>query len=281
MQWYNPNALVTTEWVEKNINNPNVRIIEVDYDPSNYYQGHIPNASLIDWKKDMNDPLIRDIVKKKQFEELMGKLGITNETTVVLYGDFNNWFAAFAFWVFKYYGHDDVRLMNGGRKKWIEEDRPLTKDIPTFKQTVYIAKEPNEHIRAYLDYVKSSLSYVGIDKILIDVRSPKEYTGEILAPPEYPNEGAQRGGHIPKAVNIPWSLVVNEDGTFKTYEEIKQLYEKHGVKEDKEIIVYCRIGERASFTWFVLTQLLGYKNVKVYDGSWSEWGNIVKLPIEK
>ena len=281
MQWYNPKALVSTEWVENNINNPNVRIIEVDYDPSNYYLGHIPNASLIDWKKDMNDPLVRDIVNKKQFEELMGKLGITNETTVVLYGDFNNWFAAFAFWVFKYYGHDDVRLMNGGRKKWIEEDRPLTKDIPVFKQTIYTAKEPNEHIRAYLDYVKSSLNYVGIDKILIDVRSPKEFTGEILAPPEYPNEGGQRGGHIPKAINIPWSLVVNEDGTFKSYEEIKQLYEKHGVKEDKEIIVYCRIGERASFTWFVLTQLLGYKNVKVYDGSWSEWGNIVKLPIEK
>lgn len=281
MGYIQPKVLVSVDWVEKNLNKTNIRIIEVDYDPANYYQGHIPNSTLIDWKKDMNDPLIRDILKKEDFEKLMGKLGIKNDTTVILYGDFNNWFAAFAFWVMKYYGHKDVRLMNGGRKKWIEEDKPLTKDIPNFPQSKYIASEPNEKIRTYLDYVKSSLSYINYDKVLVDVRSPKEFTGEILAPPEYPNEGGQRGGHIPKAINIPWSLVVNEDGTFKPYNEIKEIYEKKGITKDKEIIVYCRIGERASFTWFVLTYLLGYSNVKVYDGSWSEWGNMVKLPIEK
>ncbi len=281
MGYFKPEVLVSTEWVQNNINNPQIRIAEVDYDPSNYYQGHVPNAVLIDWKKDMNDPLIRDIIKKADFEKLLSRLGISNDTIVILYGDFNNWFAAFAFWVFKYYGHKDVRLMNGGRKRWLEEDRPITKDIPSFPPANYVAQEPDEKIRAYLDYVKSSLQYVGVDKILIDVRSPKEFTGEILAPPEYPNEGGQRGGHIPKAINIPWSVAVREDGTIKSYEELKQIYEGQGVTPDKEIIVYCRIGERASFTWFVLTQLLGYKNVKVYDGSWSEWGNIVRLPIEK
>jgi Rhodanese-related sulfurtransferase len=281
MSYADPYVLVSTDYVQSNLLNPNIRIVEVDYDPSNYYQGHIPNAVLIDWRKDMNDPIVRDIIKKEDFEKLMSRLGISNNTEVILYGDFNNWFAAFAFWVFKYYGHKYVRLLNGGRKKWIEEDRPLTKEIPKFEPTTYKAGDPNEHIRTYFSYVYSSLPYFGKDKLLVDVRSPKEFTGEVLAPPEYPNEGAQRGGHIPKAINIPWSIAVKEDGTFKSYEELKRIYEEKGITSDKEIITYCRIGERAAVTWFVLTHLLGYKNVKLYDGSWTEWGSVVRVPIEK
>jgi thiosulfate/3-mercaptopyruvate sulfurtransferase len=281
MGYFDNYVLVSTEYVQQNINNPNIRILEVDYDPSNYFQGHIPNALLVDWRKDMNDPIMRDIIKKEDFERLMQKLGINNNTEVVLYGDFNNWFASFAFWVFKYYGHKYVRLMNGGRKKWIEEDRPLTKEIPQVTPAQYKVSEQNENIRTYFEYVYTSLPYYVKDKLLIDVRSPKEFTGEILAPPEYPNEGAQRGGHIPKAINIPWSVAVNEDGTFKSYEELKSIYESKGVTPDKEIITYCRIGERAAVTWFVLTHLLGYKNVKLYDGSWTEWGNKIRVPIEK
>lgn len=281
MSYADPYVLVSTEYVQNNINNPKIRIVEVDYDPSNYYQGHIPNAVLIDWRKDMNDQVVRDIIKKDEFERLMGRLGISNDTEVILYGDFNNWFAAFAFWVFKYYGHQYVRLLNGGRKKWIEEDRPLTKETPKFEITQYKAKDPNENIRVYFTYVYSSFPYFGKDKLLIDVRSPKEFTGEVLAPPEYPNEGAQRGGHIPKAINIPWGVAVREDGTFKSYEELKKIYEEKGITADKEIITYCRIGERAAVTWFVLTHLLGYKNVKLYDGSWTEWGSMVRVPIEK
>jgi len=281
MGYFDNYVLVSTEYVQQNINNPNIRILEVDYDPSNYFQGHIPNALLVDWRKDMNDPIMRDIIKKEDFERLMQKLGINNNTEVVLYGDFNNWFASFAFWVFKYYGHKYVRLMNGGRKKWIEEDRPLTKEIPQVTPAQYKVSEQNENIRTYFEYVYTSLTYYVKDKLLIDVRSPKEFTGEILAPPEYPNEGAQRGGHIPKAINIPWSVAVNEDGTFKSYEELKSIYESKGVTPDKEIITYCRIGERAAVTWFVLTHLLGYKNVKLYDGSWTEWGNKIRVPIEK
>ncbi|MFP3189873.1 MAG: sulfurtransferase [Thermoproteota archaeon] len=281
MSYADPYVLVSTDYVQSNLLNPNIRIVEVDYDPSNYYQGHIPNAVLIDWRKDMNDPIVRDIIKKEDFEKLMSRLGISNNTEVILYGDFNNWFAAFAFWVFKYYGHKYVRLLNGGRKKWIEEDRPLTKEIPKFEPTTYKASDPNEHIRTYFSYVYSSLPYFGKDKLLVDVRSPKEFTGEVLAPPEYPNEGAQRGGHIPKAINIPWSIAVKEDGTFKSYEELKRIYEEKGITSDKEIITYCRIGERAAVTWFVLTHLLGYKNVKLYDGSWTEWGSVVRVPIEK
>lgn len=253
---------------------------EVDYDPTaNYNLGHIPGTVLFDWKKDMNDPVTRDILSKQQLEELLSGSGVSGDTTLVLYGDFNNWFAAFAFWILKYYGVEKIVLMNGGRKKWLAEDREVTKDTPSHKRTTFKAKGPNEEIRTYLDYVKKSLGHG--DKVLVDVRSPAEFTGEITAPPEYPNEHAQRGGHIPGAFNIPWSQAVKEDGTFKTAEELANLYQSKGVTPDKEVITYCRIGERSSFSWFVLKYLLGYPKVKNYDGSWTEWGNMVRNPIQK
>jgi thiosulfate/3-mercaptopyruvate sulfurtransferase len=275
-----PEVLVDTNWVNEHLTDPRVRVAEVDYDPtSNYNQGHVTNAVLFDWKRDINDPLRRDVLSKSQLEDLFSKNGISNDTALVLYGDFNNWFAAFAFWVFKYYGVNDVRIMNGGRKKWIEEDKPLTRDVPAVKSTSYKAGAPDETIRVYLDDVKKSL---GADRIvLVDVRSPKEFSGEILAPPEYPTEHAQRGGHIPGAKNIPWAQAVKDDGTFKTVEELENLYIPKGVTRDKEVIAYCRIGERSSHSWFVLKYLLGYPDVRNYDGSWTEWGNIVRSPIEK
>ncbi len=272
--------LVDTNWVKDHHGDANVRIAEVDYDPTpNYNQGHVPNAVLFDWKKDINDPLRRDILSQAQLEELFRRNGISNETTLVLYGDFNNWFAAFAFWVFKYYGAKDVKIMNGGRKKWIEEDKPLTRDAPTLTPSEYRASKPDESIRVYLNDVKNSLGNGVI--ALVDVRSPKEFSGEILAPPEYPTEHAQRGGHIPGAKNIPWAQAVRDDGTFKTVEELENLYIPKGVTRDKEVIAYCRIGERSSHTWFVLKYLLGYPDVRNYDGSWTEWGNVVRSPIEK
>ncbi|MEM0364211.1 MAG: sulfurtransferase [Candidatus Nitrosocaldus sp.] len=280
MSYAHPEVLVSTQWVQEHLNDPKVRIAEVDYDPtSNYMLGHVPNAVLFDWKKDINDPVRRDILSKEACEDLLQRAGCNNDTILVLYGDFNNWFAAFAFWVFKYYGYEDVRLMNGGRKKWLEEDRPITKDVPTFAKGNWKAREPDRTIRVFKQYVESIIGMK--DKVLVDVRSPKEYTGEILAPPEYPTEAAQRGGHIPTAINIPWAQAVNDDGTFKSAEELRKLYESKGVTKDKEVITYCRIGERSSHTWFVLKYLLGYPNVKNYDGSWSEWGNAVGLPIEK
>jgi thiosulfate/3-mercaptopyruvate sulfurtransferase len=280
MSYKHPEVLVETDWVKKHLNDPNVRIAEVDYDPTaNYNLGHIPGAVLFDWKKDMNDPVSRDIVSRQQLEELLGKFGVTDDTQVVLYGDFNNWFAAFAYWILKYYGIEKVVLMNGGRKKWIAEDQQITKDVPTYRKAMIKARNPNEEIRGYMDFVKKSLNQPG--KVLVDVRSPAEFTGEITAPPEYPNEHAQRGGHIPGAVNIPWSQAVKEDGTFKSAEELSKLYEGKGVTADKEVITYCRIGERSSFTWFVLKYLLGYSNVRNYDGSWTEWGNMVRNPIAK
>lgn len=279
-QYAHPEVLVETGFVTENLKAPNTRIVEVDYDPTvAYNQEHIPGSVLFDWKKDINDPLRRDIIGRDQFGALMGKAGITRETRVILYGDFNNWFAAFAFWVFKYYGHKDAKLMNGGRKKWIEEDRPSTKDVPSYTAAKYSVPEPDESLRAYYDYVKSK---IGNKKIgLVDVRSAKEFTGEILAPPEYPSEHAQRGGHIPGAANIPWAQAVNENGTFKSADELKKLYEPKGVTQDKEIIAYCRIGERSSHSWFVLKYLLGYPKVRNYDGSWTEWGNMMRNSIEK
>jgi len=275
-----PEVLVDTSWVKGNIGNENVRIIEVDYDPTaNYNLGHIPTSVLVDWRKDINDPVARDIVSKEGLERLLGRLGVTKDTLLVLYGDFNNWFAAFAFWVLKYYGAEKVVLLNGGRKKWIAEDLPLTKDVREFPATTVKLKAADESIRVYLDYVRSAIRMQ--DKVLVDVRSPKEFSGEVLAPPEYPTEHAQRGGHIPGAKNIPWAQAVNEDGTFKTPEELRKLYEPKGVTPDKEVIAYCRIGERSSHTWFVLKYLLGYPDVKNYDGSWTEWGNLVRTPIEK
>ncbi|MGA3297503.1 MAG: sulfurtransferase, partial [Candidatus Bathyarchaeia archaeon] len=239
----------------------------------------IPGAVLLDWMKDMNDPVSRDILSKQQLQEVLGKAGVTSETKLVLYGDFNNWFAAFVYWIFNYYGIQNIVLMNGGRKKWLGEDRPVTRDIPSYARTTFTVKTTNENLRTYLDYVKQSVKKP--NKVLVDVRSPAEFTGQVTAPPEYPNEHAQRGGHIPGAVNIPWSQAVKEDGTFKSVEELSKLYQSKGVTADKEVITYCRIGERSSFTWFVLKYLLGYPNVKNYDGSWTEWGNMIRNTIEK
>jgi len=276
-----PETLVDTEWVSKRMSDPSVRIVEVDYDPSaNYAAGHIPGAVLFDWRKDMNDQPSRDILTKGQLEDLLGRNGISRNTTVVLYGDFNNWFAAFAFWDLRYYGVENVKLMNGGRKKWLLEDRPLTKDVPTFAKAEYRASGPDERIRIFKEEVRNAIGARG--KVLVDVRGPKEFTGEVLAPPEYPTEHAQRGGHIPGAANIPWAQAVNDaDGTFKTRSQLDELYRSKGVTPDKEVVTYCRIGERSSFTWFVLKYLLGYPNVRNYDGSWTEWGNSIRFPIEK
>lgn len=278
MEYAHPEVLVDTDWVDQHKNDPKVRVAEVDYDPTaNYTLGHVPGSVLIDWKADINDPVTRNIITKQACESLLQRVGVNNDTTLVLYGDFNNWFAAFAFWVFKYYGYKDVRLMNGGRKKWLEEDKPVTKDIPSHAKGNFKASEPDSSIRVFLKYVRDTLG----SKILVDVRGPKEFTGEILAPPEYPTEHAQRGGHIPGAVNIPWGQAVNDDGTFKSADELQKLYQSKGVAADKEVISYCRIGERSSHTWFVLKYLLGYPNVKNYDGSWTEWGNMIDNPIER
>lgn len=281
MSYAHPEVLVDTEYVANNTLNEKRRLVEVDYDPENgYKKGHIKGASLIWWKRDINDPVTRDIVNKEQFEKLMSKNGITPDSEVILYGDFNNWFAAFVFWVFKYYGHKNIKIMNGGRKKWELEKRQYTTEEPKISPTTYASPQPDEKIRAYLDDVRKSLGKN--DTVLVDVRSPKEFTGEITAPPEYPMEHAQRGGHIPGANNIPWATAVNDaDGTFKTVEELKKNYEPKGVTPDKNVICYCRIGERSSHSWFVLKYLLGYPNVVNYDGSWTEWGNMIKNPIEK
>jgi thiosulfate/3-mercaptopyruvate sulfurtransferase len=281
MSYVHPEVLVDTQWAEEHLKDPKVRIAEVDYDSkANYELGHIPGAVLFDWKNDINDPITRNVLSKESCQNLLQNAGINNDTTLLLYGDFNNWFAAFAFWVLKYYGYKDIRLINGGRKKWLQEDRALTKDVPTYSKGNFAANEPDSNIRVFLDEVKRAVSAPELK--MVDVRSPKEFTGEILAPPEYPTEHAQRGGHIPGAVNIPWAQAVNDsDGTFKSTDELKQLYESKGITPDKEIIAYCRIGERSSHTWFVLKYLLGYPKVKNYDGSWTEWGNMIANPIEK
>ena len=274
-------VLVDTETVSKNLSNTSFKIVEVDYDPENAYrQGHLQGASLIWWKRDINDPITRDIISKSQFEDLLSRNGITTQSEVILYGDFNNWFAAFVFWIFKYYGHENVKIMNGGRKKWEIENKPYTKDEPQIPKTNYVAQPPNEGLRAYLFDVRRALDKK--DTVLVDVRSPKEFSGEVTAPAEYPMEHAQRGGHIPHANNIPWASAVNDtDGTFKSVEEIKKVYESKGITADKDVICYCRIGERSSHTWFVLKYLLGYPQVRNYDGSWTEWGNMIGNPIEK
>lgn len=281
MSYAHPEVLVETEWVAKNPPDENRRLVEVDYDPENgYKKGHIKGASLIWWRKDINDPVTRDIVNKKQFEQLMSKHGIKPNSEVILYGDFNNWFAAFAFWVFKYYGQENIKIMNGGRKKWELEKREYTTEEPKISQTTYSAQPPDEGLRAYLFDVRRALDRE--DTVMVDVRSPKEFTGEITAPPEYPMEHAQRGGHIPSASNIPWATAVNDaNGTFKSLEELKQIYQPKGITPDKHVICYCRIGERSSHTWFVLKYLLGYPKVRNYDGSWTEWGNMIGNPIEK
>lgn len=281
MSYAHPEVLVDTEWVSKNPPSDKVKLVEVDYDPENgYRKGHIPGASLVWWKRDINDPVTRDIVDKKQFEALMSRNGIKPDSEVVLYGDFNNWFAAFAFWVFKYYGHKNVKIMNGGRKKWEMEKRAYTTEEPKIPSTTYVALPPDEGLRAYLFDVRRSLDRKEV--ALVDVRSAKEFTGEITAPPEYPMEHAQRGGHVPGAQNIPWATAVNDaDGTFKSVAELQQNYTPKGITPDKEIICYCRIGERSSHSWFVLKYLLGYPQVRNYDGSWTEWGNMIGNPVEK
>lgn len=282
-EYAHPEVLCQTEWVAENLNNPKIRILEVDYDPENAYRGgHVPGAHLVWWKRDINDPIRRDIINKQQFEELMSRVGATPDTELILYGDFNNWFAAFAFWVFQYYGHKRIKIMNGGRKKWELESREYTKDEPASERSNYKANPPDEGVRAYMPDVRRALERMESATVLVDVRSPKEFTGEITAPPEYPTEHAQRGGRIPGAKNIPWAQAVRDtDGTFKSSEELKALYEGKGVTPDKHIIAYCRIGERSSHTWFVLKYLLGYPLVRNYDGSWTEWGNMIGNPIEK
>ncbi len=275
-----PEALVDTAWVADHLNDPKVRIVECDEDILLYDQGHIPGAVKIDWVGELNDPIIRDYLDRERFEQLMVSKGISNDTTVVFYGDKHNWWATYALWVFKLFGHADARIMNGGRAKWIAEGRPLTREVPSYPPGEYHAPERNDAaIRAFRDQVLAHIRQGGT--ALVDVRSPQEYTGERLHMPEYPQEGALRGGHIPTAVNIPWASAVREDSTFKSADELRELYASKGITPDKDVIAYCRIGERSSHTWFVLKYLLGYPKVRNYDGSWTEWGNAVGLPIEK
>ncbi|MDE2778124.1 MAG: sulfurtransferase [Chloroflexota bacterium] len=274
-----PESLVSTEWVAEHGGDANVRLIEVDVDTAAYEQGHVAGAVGWNWQSQLQQSLRRDLLSKREMEQLLGSAGVGADTTVVVYGDNNNWFAAWAFWQIRYYGHANVKLMNGGRAKWEAEGRPMTTDVPSHAATTYTAKDPDESIRAYRDQV---LAAVGAGHTaLVDVRSPQEFSGELLAPPNLPQEGSQRGGHIPGAANIPWGQAANEDGTFKSADELSELYGGKGIDGSKDTIAYCRIGERSSHTWFVLTQLLGYENVRNYDGSWTEWGSIVGAPIEK
>ena len=272
------NVLVSTSWVEQHLKDAKVRVVEVDVDTKAYEESHLPGALGWAWNTQLCDPLLRDIIPKDKFEKLLSESGIGNDTTVVLYGDNNNWFAAWAFWQLKIYGHEDVCLMNGGRKKWIAESRELVKEVPKYPTKSYKAKNPDFSIRAFLPDVQSGTEKKSID--LVDVRSPQEFTGELLAPPGLP-ETCQRGGHIPGAKSIPWAKACNDDGTFKTTEELRKLYSEAGISFKKPIVAYCRIGERSSHTWFVLKYLLGQKDAKNYDGSWTEWGNLVRAPIEK
>ena len=274
-----PETLVETGWVADHLHDLDVRIVESDEDTLLYEIGHIPGSVKVDWFTTLQHSLRRDFLSQGEFESLCSKLGIAQDTTVVFYGDKSNWFACYAFWVFEYYGHQNLRIMNGGRAKWEKEGRPLTREAPSYPPTDYRASPRQEQIRAFRADV---FAQVEGSRPLVDVRSPKEYTGELLHMPNYPQEGATRGGHIPGAVNIPWSQAINEtDSTFKPPEELQKLYTSKGITPDKEIIAYCRIGERSSHTWFVLKYLLGYPEVKNYDGSWTEWGNLVGAPIEK
>ncbi len=274
----NPGVLVSTQWVEEHKDDSNVRVVEVDVDTAAYDHGHIPGALGWNWQSQLCDTVRRDIIPKKEFENLMSASGIGQDTTVVLYGDNNNWFAAWAFWQLKIYGHQSLKLMNGGRKKWLAEGRELTKEVPKYPRANYRASAPDFSLRAMMQPVYKAME--NRSAVLIDVRSPAEFTGEILAPPGLP-ETCQRGGHIPGAKGIPWSVACNDDGTFKSADELKKIYGDKGVNGDQPVIAYCRIGERSSLTWFVLKYLLGYQDVRNYDGSWTEWGNLVGAPVER
>ena len=272
-------VLVTTDWLADHLGDPGLVVAEADENPDLYDDGHIAGAVKLHWRDDLQNVLVRDVVSKDAFEELMGERGIANDTTVVLYGDKNNWFAAYAYWYLKVYGHEDVRLLDGGRQKWIEEGRELTVRIPAPARASYQAGERDEAIRVRRDDVLTGLGDPAI--ALVDVRSPQEFSGELVAPPGYEQEGASRAGHIPGAQSIPWASAVRDDGTFRDADELLELYSSRGVTADKEVRAYCRIGERSAHTWFVLRELLGYENVKNYDGSWTEWGNLVDVPIER
>jgi thiosulfate/3-mercaptopyruvate sulfurtransferase len=276
-----PDVLVTTDWVAEHLTDPAVRIVESNEDPLLYSTGHIPGAVEVDWTRDLNDPVRRDYLGREGFAALMRRIGASRDTTVVFYGDRNNWWATYAYWVFQLFEHDKAKIMDGGRIKWAKENRPLSRDAVTYPPSRYEAPErDDERIRAFRDEVRTHVDKKGK---LIDVRSPQEYSGERLHMPEYPNEGALRGGHIPGAANIPWARAINaDDGTFKNADELRAIYEGEAKLNGKDdVVVYCRIGERSSHTWFVLTNLLGYKQVRNYDGSWTEWGNLVGVPIER
>jgi thiosulfate/3-mercaptopyruvate sulfurtransferase len=276
---YAKQVLVTTEWLAQHLGDEKIVVAEVDEDPDLYDEGHIAGAIKLHWKDDLQDPVERDVIEKKTFEELMSRLGISNDTTIVVYGDKNNWFAAYAYWYLKLYGHEDVRILDGGRQKWIDEGRDVTGDPVQPQHAQYVARERDESIRSRRDAVQKAIG--AQDKALVDVRSPQEFSGELIAAPGYEQEGAQRAGHIPTAKSIPWAQAVRDDGTFKPADELRELYAAKGVSPDKEVTAYCRIGERSAHTWFVLRELLGFTHVKNYDGSWTEWGNLVDVPIEK
>lgn len=277
--YVHPEVLVETGWVAEHLNDADIRLIEADEDVLLYEIGHLPGAVKLDWHVDVQDSVTRDFIDQAGFERLLRHWGVSNSTKIIVYGDRNNWYACYSFWLFRMYGHTNLKIMNGGRQKWEAEGRAFVKDVPHYATTSYHAQPLDESIRAYRDDVAAGLK--NPERRLIDVRSPQEYTGEMIHMVNYPQEGAQRGGHIPTAKNIPWATAANSDGTFKSAEELRQIYYGKDVTPDKDVISYCRIGERSAHTWFALTYLLGYPRVRNYDGSWTEWGNLVRAPIEK